>query len=126
MKRLVLIGTVAVGAWFSVGAIGDATQTRADERHADRRTEVVVHVEGRRYRQSLDVAAAALYSACTATVDGRIVEPGIVDLGGGDYSFAITPSLGRHGRERLLGCLRDLTVERVRSHVVSVEERALG
>lgn len=124
MKRLLLIGAIAVGAWFSIGAIGDATQTREDVRHADRATEVVIHVEGLRYRQSLDVAANALYSTCTATVSGRLVEPGIVDLGGGDYSFAMTPSLGHHGKERLLGCLRDLTIERVKSSVVSIEEIA--
>ncbi len=102
---------------FGVKAIGDATQTRPDQRHADRTTEVVVRLEGRNYHQSLDTAAHALWGSCAATVAGALVDPGIQRIGDGVYRFAITPSLGRHGEERLLGCLRDLTVDRLKSSV---------
>jgi hypothetical protein len=37
----------------------------------------------------------------------------------------MTPSLGHHGKERLIGCLRDLTVDRVSSHVDSVADAPL-
>ena len=126
MIKLLLVASLGVGSFFGIGAMADATQTREDVRHGDQQTEVVIHVEGNRYRQSLDVAANAMYSTCTATVSGELVGPGITDLGDGDYGFAMTPSLGNHGKERLLGCLRDLTIERVKSSVVSVEDVALA
>ena len=126
MKRLLVAVAVAAVAFFAVGAIGDATQTRPDERHHDLKTEVVVHIEGKNYRQNIDTAAYALWASCSATVAGDLVEPGIEPLGDGDYRFAMTPSLGHHGKERLLGCLRDLTVDRLKSNVESVQDVALS
>jgi hypothetical protein len=122
VRRFLLIGALATAGFFGVGALGDATQTRADERDADLETEVVVHVEGRNYRQSLETGAWALWASCSATVEGTLVEPGIEALGDGDFRFAIHPSIGHHGRERLLGCLRDLTVDRLKSSVELVRD----
>lgn len=122
MRRVLLTGAVATAAFFGVGALADATQTRADQRDVDLKTEVVVHVQGKNYRQSMETAAWALWASCAATVEGELVEPGIEPLGGDDFRFAITPSIGHHGKERLLGCLRDLTVDRLKSHVVSARD----
>jgi hypothetical protein len=125
MKRmLILIVLVAVGV-LVVDQLGDATQTRDDERSSDRKTQVVIHIEGKHYRQSLDTAAQALYASCTATVGGELVDPGIEKVGDGEYRFAMTPSLGEHGKERLLGCLNDLGIDRLKSNVQSVEELPL-
>lgn len=124
MKRLLVAGAVAAVAFFAVGAIGDATQTRADVRHDDLKTEVVLHVEGKNYRQSIDTAAYALWASCSATVAGDLVDPGVERLGQGNYRFAMSPSLGYHGKERLLGCLRDLSIDRVKSSVESVRDVA--
>lgn len=115
-------GALATAAFFGIGAIGDATQTRADVRDTDAVTEIVVHVEAKNYRQSIETGAWALWGTCAATVVGTLVEPGIEPLGGGDFRFAISPTLGHHGRERLLGCLSDLTVDRLRSHVISARD----
>ncbi len=38
----------------------------------------------------------------------------------------MTPSLGDHGKERLLGCLNDLSIDRLKSNVESVDQVALG
>jgi len=123
VKSVIMVLALACAVVFGVKAIGDATQTRPDQRHADRTTEVVVHLEGRNYHQSLDTAAHALWGSCAATVEGDLVDPGIERISDGTYRFAITPSLGRHGEERLLGCLRDLTVDRLKSTVVSAHTK---
>jgi hypothetical protein len=122
MKRMMVFVVLIVAGAFGIKVIGDATQTRPDERHGDRKTTVVIHLEGKHYRQSLDVAAQALYGKCAATVAGDLVDPGIERLRPGRYRFAMTPSLGDHGKERLLGCINDLSIERLRSNVESVEE----
>ena len=122
-RRLLSVAAIGVAGFFGVGALGDATQTRPDERHDDVRTEVVLELEGKGYRQDLATGALALWATCSATVDGTLVEPGIVEDGDdGTFRFAIRPSIGRYGKERLLGCLNDLTVERLRADVVSVTD----
>ena len=126
MKKLLILGIVLVIGAFAVDAIGDATQTREDERHNDRKTEVVMHLEGKNFRQSLDTAAQALWGSCAATVGGHLVEPGIEPIGPGEYRFAMTPSLGDHGKERLLGCINDWSIDRLLSNVESVEDVPLG
>ncbi len=122
MKRVMILGVLLVIGAFVVDALGDATQTRNDDRDHDKQTEVVFHVDARHFRQSLDTAAAALWGKCSATVAGDLVGRGVVPIGGGNYRFAMTPSLGEHGKERLLGCLNDLSIDRVKSNVESVHD----
>jgi hypothetical protein len=110
---------------IGVGELADATQTRPDERDSERRTEIVVKVEGRNYRQSLETGATALFAACSATVSGTLTEPGILQLGDSQFQFSLTPALGKHGRERITGCLNDFTIERLRAHVVSIADEPL-
>jgi hypothetical protein len=125
-QRLAIIAALLVVASVVIDELADATQTRPDQRHTDRRTEVVIDLEGQHYRQHLATGATALFGACSATVSGALVDPGIVDEGNGRFSFSLAPSLGHHGKERLLGCLQDLTVERLRADVVSVTDRPLA
>jgi hypothetical protein len=120
--RLAIVAAVLVAALSGLDKLADATQTRADVRHDDQATEIVIEVEGKRYRQSLTTAAMALWGTCSATVAGDLTEDGIVEQGDGRFMLAVTPSLGHHGKERLLGCLRDLTIERLKSSVVSVTD----
>ena len=122
MKKTIVLGLLLVVGVLVVKALGDATQTRDDERHKDRQTEVVIQIKTERYRQSPDTAAQALWGSCTATVDGKLVQPGLVREGDGVYRFAVTPSLGEHGKERLRGCLNDLSIDRVKSNVESVDD----
>jgi hypothetical protein len=124
MRRvLVLVGLLAVTI-IGVDHIADATQTREDVRHGDQATEVVIDLDAQNYRQPLATGANALWATCSATVAGNLTDDGIVDQGNGRFRFAVHPSLGEHGKERLLGCVRDLTVERLRAHLVSVHDVA--
>jgi hypothetical protein len=122
MKRIIILGLVLIVGAFVVDWIGDATQTRPDERDSSRQTEIVIDVQSQHYKQSLDTAAMALYASCSATVPGHLVGPGIEAVGGDKYRFAVAPTLGEHGKERLLGCLNDLSIDRVKSHVDSVQD----
>jgi hypothetical protein len=122
VTRALVVLALVVGGALGVKSLGDATQTRPDVRDGDRMTEVVIRLEGQNYRQGLDTAADALWGTCAATVSGDLVEPGVEPLGAGRYRLAMTPSLGDHGKERLLGCLADLTVDRLRSSVESVAD----
>ena len=37
--------------------------------------------------------------------------------------MTITPAIGEHGENRLVGCLEDLTIDRVIGDVVAIESR---
>jgi hypothetical protein len=117
----VLLVALSVG----VDALADATQSRPDEIHENERTEIVMQLASQHYQQGLATGAVALWTTCSATVHGSLVAPGIVDDGHGQFHFSVQPSLGRHGKERLTGCLRDLTVQRLRAHVISVADKSL-
>jgi hypothetical protein len=116
----VLLAVAAVG----LDALADATQTRPDPRRPGEQTVVVVDVRTNRYRQDLLTAATTLWGSCAATVRSRLTTPTPTELAPGRFQLVLEPALGAHGRERLLGCLRDHTVDRVRGSVVSVADRA--
>jgi hypothetical protein len=113
---LVVLGVLA----FEV--LEEAFETRPDARRPGSRTEVVLDVETKRYRSGSATAATALWATCSATVSNELVGGAPVALGGDRYRLTFTPELGEHGRERVVGCLGDLTVDRVRADVVSVRD----
>jgi hypothetical protein len=121
LRNAIAIGVLVAGGWFAVDKLADATQTRPDHRPAGSRTEIVFAVETKRYRQSTETAAQALWGTCSTTVSSSLVS-GVEALGGGDFRIVLTPALGKHARERVLGCLDDLTLDRVRSRVESVRD----
>jgi hypothetical protein len=45
---------------------------------------------------------------------------GLQPLGGDRYRVVLRPALGRHGELKLVGCLEDLTIDRVLADVKSV------
>ena len=121
-RRLVVVAALLVLASIGVDALADATQTRVDVHHADQRTEIVVAVSGQHFRQDLHTGVTALWATCSATVSGDLTPEGIMGEGNGRFRFSIVPSLGHHGKERITGCLGDLTVDRLRADVVSVRD----
>lgn len=103
---------VAVTTVAAIDVIGDATQTRPDELRPGYRSEVRFRVTHRHRTGGVDAAASALWNACRPTALRRIVEP-LHGTDDGDYRVVVAPELGHHGGERMAGCLRDLTVDRV-------------
>ena len=63
-------------------------------------------------------AAVALWAVCAATVPGEVSATPTAGRRPGEVTVA--PAIGEHGRRRLVGCLEDVTLDRVVGHVVSV------
>ena len=120
MKRVVLVLVLVAVAVAGVDWLADLTQDRPDRVAAGSRSEVVLEV---RVRHHFDPApmerAQGLWGACQHTVWQRLVEPGLVDLGGGKFLAVTEPAIGEHAWRRLQGCLEDFTIERLHGHVVS-------
>jgi phosphohistidine swiveling domain-containing protein len=69
-----------------------------------------------------DQGALSLVAACAGTgghnrVDGRSIRL----VGDGTVRFSVEPALGTHNRRKLVGCLEDATIDRLRGDVVSIE-----
>ena len=118
MKRA--MATVALLAVLGVGIVvmADATQNRPDVRPAGSITTVDFSVSSRDYQRGDTAAATALWAVCSATIGGT-VSP-LPEPVGDAWRVTIEPEVGEHGRSRLVGCLEDVTLDRVLGHVVSL------
>lgn len=119
LRLVAIVALVAVGT-VALDLLSDATQTRADEPVDAARTEIVVRVQTNRYRQSALTAATTLWGACAATVPVQLVGDRPEALDDELFRYLVEPALGRYRRERLVGCMNDVTLERVRADVVRV------
>jgi hypothetical protein len=54
---------------------------------------------------------------CAGTVAGEFSAP---QAFGEEWRVTITPAIGEHGENRLVGCLEDLTLDRVVGDVVDI------
>ncbi len=120
MKRLAVVLAIAAAGAIAIDLLADATQTRPDPDRPGSRTEVVfrVRVQGGRPPRA---AAEGLWGACHGAVERAVVED-LVDAGRGTFRVVVQPALGRHARDRMTGCLEDLTIDNVKGQVVSMEE----
>jgi hypothetical protein len=85
-------------------------------------SELMVEVHAKGYRPGPDQGALSLVAACAGTgghnrVDGRSIRL----VGDGTVRFSVEPGLGTHNRRKLVGCLEDATIDRLRGDVVSIE-----
>ena len=122
MKRLAIVVAVIAAAVVAVSHLSDLTQSRPDAVRADSVTELVVAVNEDRFAPGQDAAANALWAVCSAQTSSRVVgaSDGLESLGGDRYRVRLRPALGRHGELKLVGCLEDLTIDRVLGDVKSV------
>jgi hypothetical protein len=119
--RVVVVLFLLVAGAVSVEELGDLTQTRSDHVDPKSRSEIVLHVDTRRYHQPAEDAARNLWAACSGTTTRRLVEdPGFEPVGDGAVRFSVAPGLGEHARRRLVGCLEDTTLDRIKGNVESV------
>jgi hypothetical protein len=114
MRRWLVAAALAVAAVVAVGELGDLTQSRPDEVRADAVTELVLAVDVDRFGPGPDAAADALWGVCAAQTSSHVEGGGGPEaLGGGRYRLVLVPAVGHHERRKLVGCLEDLTIERV-------------
>ena len=111
---VLVVGSVAVDQ------LADLTQTRPDHPVADS-MEIVFDVSTRNPRRPALQAAQGLWGACQGTIY-RGTGAGDVAVDGQRARVVVHPALGDHGRRRLRGCLEDVTVDRVKAHVVHMRE----
>ncbi len=117
MKRLVLVVLVAVAVAGGVYAMAEVTQNRPDVVRARSVTTIELTVSTRDFQRGEPAAAAALWAVCAAMVDGDVSPAEHI---GAAWQVTIRPAIGEHGEKRLVGCLEDVTLDRVVGHVVAV------
>jgi hypothetical protein len=117
MKRalLAVIGLAALIAGIVVMA--ELTQNRPDAVRPGSETTLSFTVSTRDAQRGEPAAAAALWAVCAATVPGRVSVP---EAAGAAWQVTITPAIGEHGENRLVGCLEDVTLDRVVGQVLAV------
>lgn len=121
MKRFVIVAALVAVIALSIDFLGDLTQTRPDALDNDVVSELVMAVDQDRFGGGRDAAAGALWSVCYAQTSSQMAgERGLEPLGGGRYRAVLHPALGKYDGRQLIGCLEDLTVDRVLADVESV------
>ncbi|MGH9138285.1 MAG: hypothetical protein ACRD0G_14775 [Acidimicrobiales bacterium] len=127
MKRVLIVVALALVGWVAVDAMGDAFQTRPDSVPPDSVSEIVLEVRENGYLQPLGDGARNLWASCAGTTSRDVVaDESFVEVEPGTFRVVVQPALGEHGQERLVGCLEDLTVERLQGDVVSVRHLPQG
>jgi hypothetical protein len=122
VRRLLLVVALVVVGVASVDGLGDLTQSRADRVVPGSRSELVVAVRDKGYRPGSDQGARNLVAACAGTGGHNQVDGGSIELvGDGTVRFSVEPALGTHNRRKMVGCLEDATIDRLRGDVVSIE-----
>jgi hypothetical protein len=120
--RLAIGAVAAVATVGGIDALADLTQTRPDPHRPRSRSEVVLEVRTRDPGASKRFAAEALWGACQSTARRTVIEPGMQEVGDARFRIVVQPALGRHARDRLTGCLQDLTIEEILGTVISMRE----
>src|SRR3954469_7442347 len=110
---------MAVAVLLSVFVLREMTQNRPDEVRRDAHTIVKFDVNTKRYDNGEATAAMALWGVCWSTIERNV---SLVPSAAGEaWMIDIKPELGEHGVKRLTGCLEDVTLDRVKGHVISIE-----
>ena len=127
MKRALLLLVLVVGTIIVIDVLADATQSRPDPVRADEVTELVLDVDVDRFNPGEAAAAAALWAVCAAQTRSRPTTTGGPEpLGDGRYRLVLAPAVGEHDQRKLVGCLEDLTIDRVRGDVEMFRHTATG
>ncbi len=116
----VLVLTLAL----SVGAIvllRELTQTRPGEVAAAGTTAVTLDIDQRRQSRPLPTVAEDLFGSCRSRLPGDVELTAITQVDDERVMIEFDRSLGRTGRVRIVGCLEDHTLDRVRADVLSIE-----
>jgi hypothetical protein len=120
MKRVAIVVAIVAALAVVVGELGDLTQSRPDPIRDDASTEIVLAVEEDRFAPGQDAAAAALWGVCAAQTRSHVADGGaLAPIDGGRYRVVLEPAVGDHERRKLVGCLEDLTIDRVLGDVES-------
>lgn len=118
MRKSLPIVLTAVLAAVVIGLLAGRLQNRTDERVPGSRSVVTFDVDAYDVEQPVEQAARALWYACNQTVPSHLESLSIGE--GGNGVATLTPAMGPHDRKRLMGCMHDATLDRIRGEVVSI------
>ena len=118
MRRVVTIVLTGALAAVVIGLLAGRLQNRADEPVPGSRSVVTFDVDAYDVQQPIEQAARALWYACNQTVPSHLESLSIGARGHGVAT--VSPAMGPHDRKRLMGCMHDATIDRVRGEVVSI------
>ncbi|MDP8936413.1 MAG: hypothetical protein M3O23_01540 [Actinomycetota bacterium] len=119
MRRIVVVAVVLAATVAGLDVLADMTQNRPDRIAPGSRSQIVVEVRHRSTGPAQLRTAQGLWGACQGTVSQQLTERGVVSVGDGRFLMTVSPAVGEHAWRRLQGCLEDMTVDRVKGHVVS-------
>lgn len=111
---------VVVGIGAGIDVVADATQTRPDRLERGVTTIVDVRLRGARASERPTAHAADLFAACRNVFSRDVPTAAVLDRGAGRVRVVLDSDIGRHGRERLEGCLQDTTIDRLQAVVTEV------
>ncbi len=104
---------------YGVDELSDATQSRADVPRAGVTTVVEIDLRGELAGAVPTRVARSLWHACTGSLDQRLPEPAVTDLGASRMQLVVPADLGEHTVRKLHGCLEDAALDRVQAAVVT-------
>jgi hypothetical protein len=120
MKKVVVVLALVLLTIGAIDVLADATQSRPDPVRSGEVTELVLAVDEDRFGPGEAAAANALWAVCAAQTKSRPTTTGGPEaLGDGRYRVVLAPAVGEHDQRKLVGCLEDLTIDRVRGDVVA-------
>ena len=118
MRRTVATLALVLALAGGLYVVREATQNRPDPVAVGSETTIDFTVDTHRFRRGEPAAAVALWSVCSSTIGGT-VSP-VPEAVGESWRVRVTPSIGEHGENRLVGCLEDVTIDRVIGDVVAI------
>jgi hypothetical protein len=118
VRRVLTIVLTGALAAVVIGLLAGRLQNRADEPVPGSRSVVTFDVDAYDVQQPIEQAARALWYACNQTVPSHLESLSIGARGNGVAT--LSPAMGPHDRKRLMGCMHDATIDRVRGEVVSI------
>ncbi|WTW94037.1 hypothetical protein OG216_11835 [Streptomycetaceae bacterium NBC_01309] len=121
-RTLTAVIVVAVAVTAAILGLRESFQYKVDRLDADRESVIHVDVATRPHDvRSIDVQA--LWGLCAAPLTSTQLTDIQPPQTGNTFEIVVHPALDRHQRSRVEGCLRDMTVERLRTSNVSVTDR---
>jgi hypothetical protein len=122
MKLVTALVAVAAVGGVGIRGLANLTQNRNDNAAAGTRSELILEVDTKDgYDHRL--AAEGLWAVCQQVVD-QVRLQSFEERGDAEFAIVVAPAIGAKVEQRLVGCLEDLTIDRVLGDVTAVRTLA--
>jgi hypothetical protein len=125
-RRLAVLAAASLALTLLIGLAIDALMDRFEYKIGNpdptKDTVVELSLDGR-YRDPRALDVGALWGTCATALTDRQLETTPQLIEHTHLRITVHPALSKHQRERLGGCLRDLTVHRIKTSHVTFTDR---